>query len=147
MRGINGDINKADADAITATLLDGKQESIAWTDLGPKATNKLLQLAVRREVAGDWLAAGSMSLMDQDTQTAERYFDKSAVAGRRNLALYGPAGHEGFCRRPRSIRTCRYAESETLLTALKAKYGTIPWFAANKPEFEAAVNDAQRPAR
>ena len=62
LRGINGEVNKADAEAITATLPNGKQESLAWPELGPKAMNKLLQLVVRREDAGDWLAAGLLSL-------------------------------------------------------------------------------------
>ena len=41
----------------------------------------------------------------------------------------------------------RYAESESLLTALEEKYGKLPWFTANKPELDAAAKEAKRGLR
>ena len=41
----------------------------------------------------------------------------------------------------------KYAEGESLLTGLEAKYGKLPWFTANKPELDAAANEAKRGLR
>ena len=76
LQGMNGDLGKSDREAIAATLRNGKAESLAWSKIGPKALGKVLSLAVRGENGGDWLAAGLLTLNDQDVQTAERCFDK-----------------------------------------------------------------------
>jgi len=49
LRGINGELSKAGAEGIAARLPSGKEESIVWSEVGPKALQKLLQLVVRRD--------------------------------------------------------------------------------------------------
>ena len=77
-------MNKADAEGITATLPNGRQESLAWSELGPKTISKIVPA---RQNADDWLAAGLLSLTGRDVAGAERYFDKRAAAGRRDGSL------------------------------------------------------------
>ncbi len=147
LRGINGEIEKADGEAITAALPNGKQESLAWPELGPKATNKLLQLAVRRDDAGDWLAAGLLSLTGQDVESAERYFDKARSMGADTAACTALLAAKDFATVRDLLNKHKYAEGESLLTGLEAKYGKLPWFTANKPELDAAANEAKRGLR
>ena len=140
-------MNKADAEAITATLPNGKRESLVWSELGPKAMSKILPLVVHREDAGDWLAAGLLGLAGQDAPSAERYFDKARSLGSGNRSLYGPAGDEDLAAVRNLLDKHRYAESESLLITLQEKYGKLPWFTANKSEWDAAAKEAKRGLR
>ena len=140
-------MNKADAEGITATLPNGKQELLAWPELGPKAMNKILPRVVRREDAGDWLAAGLLSLMGQDAQDAERYFDKARSLGAETASYQALLATREFAGVRDLLNKHKYAESEALLTALEEKYGKLPWFTANKPELDAAAKEAKRALR
>ena len=147
LRGINGDINKADALAITAKLANGKDEPLIWSDLGPKAVQKLLQLVMRRDDGGDWLAAGLLSLTGRDLQTAERCFDKAQVLGTDTASSKALLATREFAQVQGLLDKHKYAESQAILTALEEKYGNLPWFSANKAEFAAAAKEAKRGLR
>ena len=148
LRGINGEIDKADAEGISATLLTGKQESLAWAELGPKAAQQAA--ATRRAARKCRRLAGGRPAEPGGPGCPQRraVFRQGAVAGRRNRCPIRP------CWRRRDFAAVRdlldkhkYAESESLLTALEAKYGKLPWFAANKPELDAAAKEAKRGLR
>jgi len=147
LRGINGDIIKADAEAITSTLPSGKEESLAWSEMGPKAIPKLLQLVVRHEDAGDWLAAGLLGLMGQDVENSERYFDKARSLGAETAAYRALLATRDFAAVRELLDKHKYAESQARLTALEEKYGKLPWFVLNKPELDAAAQEAGRGLR
>ena len=147
LRGINGDINKADALAITAKLANGKDEPLIWSELGPKSVQKLLQLVMRRDDGGDWLAAGLFSLTGQDIQTAERCFDKAQSLGTDTASSKALLATREFARVQGLLDKQKYAESQAILTALEEKYGNLPWFSANKAEFAAAAKEAKRGLR
>ena len=147
LRGINGDLTKADAEGITATLLTGKEDLIAWSELGPKAMQKLLQIVVRRDNAGDCLAAGLLSLVGQDVQGAERYFDRARSLGAETAPYGALLATRDFGAVRDLLEKHKYAETEALLATLKEKYGNLPWFTANKPELDAAAKEAARGLR
>ncbi len=147
LRGINGELNKADAEGITATLPNDKRELLAWPDLGPKAMNKLLALVVRREDSGDWLAAGLLGLAGQDVQSAERYFDKAQSLGADIAPYRALLATKDFAKVRELLDKRKYADSDALLTALGEKYGSLPWFTANRAELDAAAKEAKRGLR
>ncbi len=147
LRGINGQIDKADAEAIAVTLPTGKQELHSWQELGSEAVNKMLARVVRREDAGDWLAAGLLSLADKDTPAAERYFHKAQTLGADTASYRALLAAMDFAEAQNLLGKQLYAQSETRLAALQEKYGTLPWFAANKPEWDAAAKEVKRGLR
>ncbi len=147
LRGINGELNKADAEAITATLPNGKRESLVWSELGPKAMSKILPLVVHREDAGDWLAAGLLGLAGQDAPSAERYFDKARSLGAGTAPYMALLATRDLAAVRDLLDKHRYAESESLLITLQEKYGKLPWFTANKSEWDAAAKEAKRGLR
>jgi hypothetical protein len=104
----------------------------------------MLQLAVRHEDAGDCLAAGLLSLGGQDAQGAQKYFGEARSLGADTAAYTALLAARDFAAIRDLLKKRNYAESEKLLTALQAKYGNLPWFAANKPELDAAAKEAQR---
>ena len=147
LRGINGELDKADADGITATLLNGRQESLPWSDLGPKATGNLLEYSMRRDNAGDWLAAGLLSLNHQDAQTAEQDFDKARSLGADTATCQALLAERDLATIRDLLGKHKYPEGLSLLQALEAKYGKIPWFKANRFELDAAAKEASRGLR
>ena len=147
LHGINGELTKADAERITATLPSGKQESLVWSELGPKAVIRVLKPVVRGEDAGDCLAAGLLSLTGQDAQSAREYFDKARSLGADTGPYMALLATKDFAVVRGLLDKHRYSESQSLLAALHEKYGAIPWFATNKPELEAAAKEAKRGLR
>jgi len=144
LRGINGELNKADAEAITATLPNGKEESLVWSEVAPKAMLKLLQTVMHRDDAGDWLAAGLLSLTCQDVPSAEQCFDKARSLGAETAPCRALLATRDFAAVQDLLEKHKYAESGAILTALEEKYGKLPWFAANKLEFDAAAKESRR---
>ena len=72
------------------------------------------QLVVRREDAGDWLAAGLLSLAGQDVQSAERYFDKVRSLGAETAPYRALLATKDFATVRDLLNKHKYAESETL---------------------------------
>ena len=147
LRGINGELDKADADGLTATLPNGKQEQVAWSSLGSKAVNNFLSRVVRREDGGDWLAAGLLSLIDQDVPAAERFFDKARSLGTDTSSSAALLAERDFAAVGDLLSQRQYAQAGERLAALKTKYGTLPWFAAKGPELDAAGQESRRGLR
>lgn len=147
LRGINGDLSKAEEEAITATLPNDKQESIAWPSLGPKAVQKMLQRVVRPDDTGDCLAAGLLSLIGRDVPSAEQHFDKARSLGADTAPYMALLAAKEFAKIRVLLDKHKYPEIEAILATLEEKYGKLPWFAANKPEIEAAANEAKRGLR
>ncbi len=147
LRGINGELTKADAAAINATLPTGREESIAWTEVGPKALQKLLQILVRHDDPGDCLGAGLVSLVGQDAQSAQRYFDKALALGADIAPYRALLAAREFGTVRDLLDKHKYADGEALLAAMKEKYESLPWFTSNAPELDAAAKEAARGLR
>jgi serine/threonine protein kinase len=147
LQGINGLITKADATGITATFDSGKQETIEWKDVGPKALNNLLGRVVRQQDAGDWLAAGLLALQLHDAPAAERDFDKARSLGADTAPYRALLAAAEFAAIRDLLAKRMYAQGDARLAALAEKYGKLPWFADNKLALDAAAKEAKRGLR
>jgi serine/threonine protein kinase len=147
LQGINGDLTKADAAGIAATLRNGKDATIAWPDVGPKALQRLLQLIVRHNDAGDCLAAGLMTLASGNTQSAEQFFEKARSLGVDTASYRALLAAREFAAIRDLLAQHKYAESEASLAALQENFGSLSWFAANKAEVDAALKEAKQGLR
>ncbi|NQU22498.1 MAG: protein kinase [Candidatus Nealsonbacteria bacterium] len=138
LRGINGELSKADATGITAKLGSGKTELLAWKDLNEKARPKLLQLVVNPTSADDWLSASLLALSSNDTVLAEKLFPKARSMGTDIGPYLAPLAQAAFSQVEELMNQKQFTEANTTLTNLEEKYATIPWFAEHKPSFAAA---------
>jgi len=146
LRGLNGDVVKADAQRLQIKLASGKTESLAWRDLGTGSVQKLVQLVLERQKADDWLAAGSLALVCKDPASAERCFAEARTLGADTEPLLGPLAAAALARAQEAIKHGRLDEAEAGLAKLAEQFGKTPWFAANQPTM-AAAQDAIRTGR
>jgi serine/threonine protein kinase len=143
IRGVGGDVTGADESAIRATSRTGKQESHSWTDLGAKATSKLLQLAIDTASADDWLAGGLLASAAGDAALGERLLEQAASLGADVAPYRVSVAASLFSRTMDLLEEEEFTEAETLLANIKAKYADTPWFTS----YRAAVEAAQAKAK
>jgi serine/threonine protein kinase len=147
IKGINGEIIKADAETITSVLPNGKDESLAWAELGPKAVHKLVELVVRVGDGSDCLSAGLLVITIADVQGAKQYFEKAESLGTDTSACRALLAAKDFSGVRELLNQHKFVESETRLIAIQGKYGKLSWFAASKPEYDVAVQETKRGLR
>ncbi len=140
IRGVGGEVTAADESAVTATSRTGKEESIPWADLGEKATSKLLQLAIDKHSADDWLAGGLLASAAGDAALAERLLDQAASQGADVAPYRVGVAAASFSRAVGLLEEEKFSEAEKLLTNIEEKYSDTPWFASYKAAIEAARN-------
>jgi len=132
IKGIGGDLVKADEEGVTANLISGKTETYAWGGIAPKASIKLMQLAIDRSKADDWLAAGLLAIVCQDSALGAKCLEQAQSLGAAvDVYLDGVAG-SAFARAKGLMRDQKFAEAERLLADIEEKYSKTRWFAANK---------------
>jgi len=143
IRGVGGDVAGADESAITATSRTGKDESIPWADLGEKAMSKLLQLAIDKDSANDWLAGGLLASAAGDAALAERLLEQAASLGADVSSYRVRVAAALFARTMDLLEEEKYEETLEALTGIGERYGKTAWFATNERAFEAAVAVAE----
>ncbi len=160
IKGLGGDVVKADDEGITCKLINGKSESYAWGDIGAKATPKLVQLVVRgtgvspvlKESTGkmpvlpsadDWIAAGLLGLVGQDPTFAERSFEQARGLGANIDPYLIPLAAAAFARAKDLLDKKQFTEADAALANLEGKYAGIPWFASNKQAIATARDVAK----
>jgi hypothetical protein len=144
LRGINGDLEKADDEAITTLLASGQRETHAWSGLGPKASQNLIRLAVRDGNGGDCLAAGLLALVGGDTATAARDFEKAHALGADAASCQALLAAMDLAKAKALLDKKQYVEAGAALVVIGQKYGNLPWYAANKADMESAAGDSKR---
>ncbi len=132
IRGLGGEVVEADEQGITCKLINGKSESIAWLDLGAKAKANLLQLAVERTSADDWLAAALIALASDDVPLAEKCFDQARSLGTNIDRYLAPLASAAFARAKGLIDAGKWPEAQKRLDELGAKYAATPWLRENR---------------
>jgi len=141
LRGLNGDLQHADEKGITIVLVNEKRESMAWPEFGFKGAQKVAQKLRQRneepENADDWLAVGLLGMAASDLPTAERAFDKAASLGADAASFHGTLAAIELAKARDLLLQQKYPEAESVTTALTQKYGSTPWFAANRSAVEA----------
>jgi len=137
IRGVGGDIVKADETGITAKLPGDKMEPKAWQDLSPQAVDKLVRFGADEQNPDDWLAAGMLALAYRDIPLAEALFGHARSLGADITAYVNPLTAAALSQARQLVEAEEFSEGEALLANLEAKYAETTWFAANRAAFEA----------
>jgi hypothetical protein len=147
LRGINGELTQADEQGLTATLVGGKTEAFAWTDLNERSRQKLLQLVVNRDSGDDWLAAGAFASAFGD-EAAERFFAQAQTLGKDVNPYLSARAASGFSQARRLLEEGKFAEADEALVKLEERYSKTSWFTTHQPAVAAAraAAKAGRPA-
>jgi len=146
LRGMNGDVTKADEKGMMTTLPTGKTEFFAWGELSEKTRDRLLRLAVAPEKADDCLAAGLLLAACGDEVAAERFYGKAAELGAKvepHLASFAAAALKHA---EELIGKQQFREAVTALEAIQQKYAQTPWLASNRELVEDALTKSKQAA-
>jgi len=137
MRGINGDVIRANEEGLTAKTITDKTEMHAWSELGPKPVEQFLLLTTG-ETADHALAAGLLSLVCGDAATAERFLEQARSRGAKIEPYLAPLAQAAFASAAELVEKKEFDQAQAALAALEEKYGDIPWYEANKSAIDAA---------
>lgn len=137
VRGANGELIEADEGGITARLKGEKTESLAWQDLTPKAVHELVALVIDDQSADDWLAAGLLAMVADDTPEAEKHFQKAKSLGANVDSYLGTLGAAALARAAKLLEEDKFDEAEAELARVDAEYRNTPWFTENEQVVEA----------
>ena len=143
IRGVGGDIVKADEEGITAQLRT-KTETRAWNDLGEQSTEPLLGLVIDPQKAEDLLAAGLLAMACKDTSLAEGYFDRASELGADIGPYLAPLARTAFTRARELLAEGQFSEADEILANVETKYVDTPWFATNRSSLAAARAQAKQ---
>jgi len=132
VRGANGELIEADEHGMTARLKGDKTESLAWQDLTPKAVHELVALVIDDRSVDDWLAAGLLAMVAEDTPQAEKHFQKAKSLGANIDSYLGTLGAAALARAATLLGEDKFDEAGAELARVEANYGDTPWFADNK---------------
>ncbi|MFC1597236.1 protein kinase, partial [Planctomycetota bacterium] len=143
IRGVGGDIVKADENGITAQLKT-KTETRAWNDLGEQSTEPLLRLVIDPQKPEDLLAAGLLAMACKDTSLAESYFDQARQLGVDIGPYLAPLVQTAFARAGELLEKGQFAEADALLMNVEAEYSETPWFATHRRALMAARTEAKQ---
>ena len=138
MRGINGDVVKADDKALTARLITGKTESYAWQSLGPKAVEQMVQRVIDLQNADDRLAAGLLLLLVKDATAAEKHFQQARSLDAPVDRYFQILANVAFQQVNDLLDGKEFTQAREKLNNLQEKYGDTPWYASHQGRLEAA---------
>jgi hypothetical protein len=146
IKGLGGDVTKADEAGLTCKLINGKSESLVWSDLGVKALPKLLPLGMDCASPDDWLAAALIALACRDAPMAEKCFEQARSLGANVDRYLTPLAEAAFARAKDLLDKKLFTAVETAIEDLETKYATIPWFRANQKTVRDLRETAKREA-
>ncbi len=138
IRGANGKIVEADDEAITAELITGKRETLAWADVGPQSVRRLVELVGDEPNADDCVAAGLLALVYGDAAYAATMFTRADELGAQIEPYLGPLASSALAHVEQLIEQKKFDEAEAALADLETKYADTPWFASHSSAVEAA---------
>jgi serine/threonine protein kinase len=146
IRGIEGDVVKANEEAISANVAmpSVKTESHPWPKLTRQTAQKLMQLAVDQNRADDWISAGLLALVCRNVDLAQRCFDKAQSLGANTDAVRVPLAMTAF-REAKSLLAAKdFAEADAVLAALEENFAGTPWLASHAKRIAAVRAAAKR---
>ena len=138
MHGFNGDVVKADEDALVAKLMTGKTESLAWQSLSPQAVGELVQLVIDPDSPDDWLAAGLLALVGNQAELAEEHFQKAKSLGADVDPYLATLGAAALARAAKLLEENKFDQAEAELAHIETHYADTPWCAANREAIDSA---------
>ena len=142
IRGLGGEVVKADQSGITTKLAGGKTESYAWNDLGQKAASQLVLRVIDRASADDSLSAGLLAVVAEDFELAEKLLEQAREQGADIGPYLGSLAAAALVQAQALLAAEKFSEVEATLAALEEKYDGTTWF-AGEPEVALAI----RPGR
>jgi tetratricopeptide (TPR) repeat protein len=95
----------------------------------------------------DWITVGLFALVLQDVPSAESSFDKARSLGSDIDPYLASLAQRAFSAAEALAAKQEFAKAETALRSIEEKYGTTPWFAANKDVFEILRAQAKKGIR
>jgi serine/threonine protein kinase len=138
MRGFNGDVVEAGDAGLTANLMTGKAESLAWQSLSGAAVHELVKLVADGQTTDDWLAAGLLALVAGDAAQAEEHLQKAKSLGADIDAYRDALGSAALARAKDLLDQHKFDEAEAVLDHIEGNYADTPWLAANRQVVENA---------
>jgi hypothetical protein len=138
MRGVGGEVVEAGDHGLTANLMTGKSESIAWQELSGAAVRELAKLAGDGPTADDWIAAGLLALVAGDAIQAEEHLRKARSMGADVDAYLGTLGSAALARARDLLQQREFDEAGAVLDHLESAYAETPWLAAHRQAVDAA---------
>ncbi|MHC4402715.1 MAG: protein kinase domain-containing protein [Planctomycetota bacterium] len=141
--GLGGKVTGADENGITAKLFNGKTESLAWADVGAKASPKLIALAIDPKSGDDHLAAGLLALASGDVATAEAHFHRAGTLGADIDPYLAKLAATAFAQALALLESEQFPEAVAALTEIENKHAALPWFTSHQEPFAAAVAQAR----
>jgi serine/threonine protein kinase len=148
IKGIGGDVTKADDGGFTTAQPRGKTETVPWSAIGASGLAKLFapkqfdQLLTSPE-ADDWLAAGLVALAVGSGSEAERCLERARSLGMNIEPYLATLAAAAFAEANSLLDKKQFSAAETVLAAVEQKYASTPWFTSHKPALAAARSVAK----
>ncbi len=147
IRGIGGEITDVGSAGITTKTIKGDIERLTWKDLGTQATGKLVELVVDSKNGDDCVAAALLTFASGDRAAAERFFDLASAAGTDISATLAAMATATLTEANSALSESEFSKAHALLENLQARYVDLPWLAANREIFDAALAAANQGVR
>jgi hypothetical protein len=144
IRGMGGQIASAGEAGITAQLLNGNTETSGWTELGSRATGKLLELAVDPTNGRMLLAGALLATALDDAALSQAYFSRAKEADADMSACLVSLAAKSLSEAIGLLDRQQYASVGELLARIEAEYGATHWFAASSPAIDAVRKTAEQ---
>jgi serine/threonine protein kinase len=141
LRGFPGTITTVNDEWIEATLSNGKTERHAWSKLGTKTVPKLLKIVVRPDSPDDWVAAGLLAIVCQDTAMAGRCLEEAGSLGADVGPYLSPLAALSFGQARQLLAKSDFRKAAAALDSIEQKYATVVWFSSHKASFDAARSE------
>jgi len=138
IRGINGDLVKADRQGITTESRGGKTELHVWGELGEETVRRLVRHVVDPENTEDWLAAGLLALARNDAVLAEKCAEEARSRGAQIDHYLEALAAAAIARVAKLLEEEKFSEADAALANIEEKYGTTALFASNSEALESA---------
>jgi len=143
IRGVGGEVVKADETGITAKLPGDKMEPTLWQDLSPQAVDKLVRFGADEQDPDDWLAAGVLALAYHDIPLAEALFGHARSLGADITPYHTPVAAAALGQARQLVEAEEFSKAESLLSNLEAKYTDTAWFVSNRAVIEVVVAEVK----
>ncbi len=143
LRGIGGEVDRADAEGIAATLPTGKTEFHLWRTLSDKSRQKLLALAIDPRSGDDHLAVGLLATVCKDAVATARYIEQARLLGADVEPALTHLARVTFSHAQELLGNGEFGKADAVLANLEEKYGGIRWFNDNRQAIDAARQRAK----
>lgn len=141
--GLNGDLVKADEEAIAAEVPGKGTEKHAWASLTPRTIQRLMQRCTSRSNPEDLVASALVALLHNDVAGAEADFAAARALGANVERHLVPFAEATLAKAVALVDQRRFDQVEPALAAIEGKYAGTKWLAARQEAIAAARRRAK----